>query len=195
MTTDTTNRTLPPAALLGMVVGVLLAIVIVVGVFWLAWSGLDAFTRLNPTVASGVVTASVTIIVSVLSVLISKNLEQRRAIDQQVREKKLPGYEALIKLILDVIYAEKLGKKMKDEELIRRFVDVSQQLLVWGSDDVVKAWSAYRLKLVNGVPTENSLPDFERLLVAIRKDTGHTSSTIVKGDLLSLFLNDAHKYL
>lgn len=66
--------------------------------------------------------------------------------------------------------------------------DFNQKLIIWGSDEVVTAFSKYR--------TSVSDPDLimiavENLLLAIRKDLGHNNNNLSNGRLLSIFVDNA----
>lgn len=63
------------------------------------------------------------------------------------------------------------------------FSTFTRQILVWGSDEVIAQWSSYRrsaLSEVSDGASNNSMFELEKLLIAIRKDTGHKNSNIKK---------------
>ena len=81
---------------------------------------------------------------------------------------------------------------MKKEQ-IRGFREVARKMLVWASDEVVRAWVQVRMNS----PSEGSMAvvwKIEDLLHAIRKDLGHRSR-LPRGELLKVFLNDLEDYL
>jgi hypothetical protein len=92
---------------------------------------------------------------------------------------------------------EKIGRKITEKELIEYFNKFTQQLLIWGSDGVVKQWSELRRLTINASDASNfnNMFEFEKLLYEIRKDIGHKNKGLNKGDLLGLFINDLDKYI
>lgn len=155
---------------------------------------LASFASLNPSVGAAIVAASATVLVSVFSVLISKSLEQRATIAKEIREKKVPVYEELIKFVFKVLKATKAGSQLPEQEIIEFMIDFTQQLIVWGSDEVIAAFHRFR-NLSNTGDSKNVLFLVEDLLLAIRKDLGHKNQGLSQGKLLGLFVNDIENYL
>ena len=160
-----------------------------VRVFW------DAFVQLNPTIAAGILAAVATVLVSVVSVLYAKHLEQRIALRKEHRDKKIPIYEDLIAFIFRVMYSYKEGQSsIPTEELIETHAQLTQKAIIWASDDVLKAF--YRFRLASLEADNNSLGlalAVEDLFLAIRLDLGHKNKDLLTGQLLRLFINDLHE--
>lgn len=154
------------------------------------------FSTVAPKLAVGIVAASATVIVSLISVLVSKHLERKAQILAHLREKKVPTYEKIINFIFSLTFAEKLGKKQPTEkEMIKFMAEVTQELVIWGSDEMIDAFYKFRMKSIdnaNGAQQEPNeiLFTVESLLLAIRKDLGHKNKNMPKGKLLGLFVND-----
>lgn len=179
----------------GVVLGFALITAIGWGVFKLVASFWDAFTQLNSTVAAGMVAAVSTVLVSVISVLYSKHLEQNLNIRKEHREKKIPVYEELITFIFKVFYAQKEGATpIPDNELIETYSQITQKIIIWASDDVVKAFHKFRTASLE--QHENFVPlalSVEELFLAIRRDLGHKNKHIFTGQILGTFMNDANR--
>lgn len=113
-----------------------------------------------------------------------------------LRAKKVPIYEKIINFIFSFTFAEKLGEKQPTEkEIIKFFAEVTQELVIWGSDEIIDAFYKFRMENIdnaNGIQSEPTeiLFTVENLLLAIRKDLGHKNQNIPRGKLLSLFIND-----
>jgi hypothetical protein len=180
---------------------VVFGLVSIAGIAWgiysvakLFWS---AFTQLNPTVAAGILAAATTVVVSVVSVLISKHLEQRNNVLTALREKKAPVYEELLEFIFRTINGDKMGlAPLTEAEVVTKFSGLTQRLIVWGSDDVVKALNKFRrysVKIsqdVNGAGL--TALAIEELFLEIRKDLGHDNKGLTPGVILGTFINDLH---
>jgi len=168
------------------------------GLFLLARSASQAFTQLDEKTAASLVAAFTTIVVSLVSVLVAKSYERRRAIEIELRGKKTPFYENLIALVFDAIYSAKFGESMSEKETHKAFADATKNLVIWGSPEVVSAFSRFR-RLATTASASKDPPSVmitvEGLLRAIRKDLGHDDSKVQKGDILRLFINDIDQHL
>lgn len=155
------------------------------------------FSGLQKEVAATIIAAVTTVIVSVISLVIGKYLERKLSIEQDIRKRKIPMYQEFIKFWFDLLMANK--GDISEDEMTAFFSKFTQNLLIWGSDDVVRKWSEYRKNITYNDnltnPSPNVMFDFEELLILIRKDMGHKNKQISKGVLLSLFINDIDKYL
>ena len=124
----------------------LAALVSVLGfVYFVSHKVWTIFSLLNPAIAASIVAASATIIVSVISVRISKHLEQKALVIKEHREKKVPAYEKMIKFIFRIAFAEKLGhEKMTEKEMTEFLVEFTQDIVIWGSDELIEAFYKFR---------------------------------------------------
>jgi len=176
-----------------LIFGLILSVLILYGLYVLIKNIFMIFMSLQTEVTVAITAAMSTIIVSVLSVTIGKYYERKRIIEQELREKKIPMYEEFIGFYFNILMSETVGnKKMSDEDMVKFFNVFTQRLMVWGSDEVVRIWSSYRSNYAPQASEnpQKSMFEFERLLLAIRKDTGHKNKGFEKGDLLGLFIND-----
>lgn len=180
-----------------LILGVSLLIIMIWGgwkVLQLLW---DAFSQVNPTVGAGMLAASATVIVSVISVLIAKRLEYRATLAKEHREKKIPFYEDFVSFTFRITFSERLGlEPITEKEMVREATKFTQNLIVWGADDVVDAWFRFRNKSINSDGSGVAVMfEVEKLLLAIRKDLGHENRGLVPGKVLGLFINDVHEHI
>ena len=170
----------------------------VYGLYFCAVKFWAVFKSIDPTLAAGMLAASATVFVSVLTVMLSKKQEHKVEIESQLRQKKVPIYEKIIEFIFLITFAEKLGKKQPtDKEMIKFFADTTRDLVVWGSKDMVKAFGDFREELMSapeGGDTTKVLATVEDLLFSIRKDLGHKVMGTKRGDILRLYINDVYDY-
>lgn len=174
---------------------ILLGIIIYGGYLLIAklWS---IFSSVDPRLGVGIVAAAATVIVSLISVLVSKHLERKAQILAHLRAKKVPTYEKIINFIFSITFAEKLGKKQPTEkEMIKFMAEVTQELVIWGSDEMIDAFYRFRIKSIDSSNGHQQSPNeilytVEDLLLSIRKDLGHKNKNMPKGKLLGLFVND-----
>ncbi len=184
-----------------MLFGLALLVLLVWGIYYLILRTARGLSNLKSELAVAIIAASASVMVSIVSLVVSKALDRRAALLQELRAKKTPIYEQFISTLYKVVFASNLGKEISQEELIEFFADFTEKLTIWGSDDVIKAWRAFRLSLPESAPiseresSAETLFQYESLLFAIRKDLGHKNQGFKKGTLLGLFVNDIDKYL
>lgn len=175
-------------------------------------------------IAVSIIIGSVTILLSVGLNAFGKYQERKKEVEAELREKKLPVYTK----IFDFFYRLFMGgneqvpsvERMENDEIIESLSDISDKLMIWGSDEVIHKWTKLRLKLAN--PDEDSesemreietssgtteVPEMpeeqlkenmflvEDLFIAIRKDLGYSGRKINRGDILGMFVNDIKGYV
>ncbi len=155
---------------------------------------IGAFSGLDAKFGAALVAAAGTVIVSVMSVIMSRYLETRATIRKELREKKIPVYEDLISFMFKILMATKTGREVTEKEMIEFMSDFTQRSMVWAADDVLNAWIRFRVASFDAAEMKAKpfalMFIYEDLILAIRKDLGHKNKDLTKGKLLSLFVND-----
>ena len=176
--------------------GLILLSILMLGGYLLITKVWDVFSSVDPKLGAGLVAASATILVSLFSVLVSKHLERKAEILAHLREKKIPTYEKIINFIFSLTFAEKVGRKQPSEkEMIKFMAEITQELVIWGSDEMLEAFYKFRMMSIENADGNSENPYdvlfmVEDLLLAIRKDLGHKNKNISRGKILGLFVND-----
>lgn len=173
-----------------------IGLVVVTGLAILGGFGYAAFLLYNaltgsrPEVAAATITGAFTVMVAVVTVTIGRWSESRSQVEKELREKKALCYDKLMQFMFRVLFSAKSGsKQMSEKEMIKGLADFTQQVMIWGADDVVAAWSAFRKATLAG-ETIGTLITYEDLIYAIRLDLGHSNRGLRRGDVLRLFVND-----
>jgi len=155
-------------------------------------SGEINISDINPTVLVSIIAGMVTF----SGYFITRSFERQKLIDQQIREQKLPVYEDFVTFILDAV----INQNLTEEQMISFFSKFNQKSIVWLSDKSFKAYVewAKALKDIDPLITDRdpmiNLLLLEKLFFEFRLDIGHKNSNFEKGDILSLFINDLHKF-
>ena len=156
----------------------------------------SSLTSMQSNVAVAIVAAGGTIIVSVFSLVMSKRFEAMTVVRQELRREKTPIYKSIVGTLFKVQFAEKIGEKAPTEqELIKFFATVTEELIVWGSDEVVREFRAFRMGSIKGVKPIEIMFQYEKLLNAIRKDLGHKNQGFKRGTLLGIWVNDIDSHV
>ena len=82
-----------------LIFSLILVIFMIVGIYKILRFTLTIFSQINPSVGAGIIAATATITVSVISVLVAKHLEQKAILLKEHRERKTPNYEEMVQLI------------------------------------------------------------------------------------------------
>jgi hypothetical protein len=113
--------------------------------------------------------------------------ERRETAERQISEHKHKAYIALLEVFFDMIKASKTGKVVNDKRLLDRMIDANKELILYGSDDVVRIYQ----KWIGDTRRGNaSLDQFGELIVAIRRDMGHATTKIRSEEVLRQFITD-----
>jgi len=181
-----------PSILLGLVLLAALTAAMFLGLRAL----FQAFTSLNSGVATALVTAATTVVVAIVTTFFGRYLERRQAAERAQQERRVPVYEDFIKGMLQAMgatVAPSQRKPMTEAQVLQVLGPFTQKVVVWGSDEVLRAWVDFRYRSMQGPPKDNpqaTLYDLENLLLAFRKDLGLSNKRLRKGDLLKLWVND-----
>jgi hypothetical protein len=168
--------------------------VVLAFIYYLAKLLLTFLGTAQSQISGAIVTGSLAATASVIILVITKRLEQQEAIRQEHRSKKIPIYEEVIGLIFRILFADKMGERpLEGQTLIKEFSNITQKLLIWGSDDVINAYVAFRNGSLAGTDTKATLKSLDSIFLAIRRDIGHKNKGLSEDSLLKLFINDLPK--
>lgn len=135
----------------------------------------------------------ITILIALFVALITFAGNFQIQIRNEQRPKKTEIYDKVINLFFDIIMSSKLGRQPKSQEkLVEELAEITPDLILWASDDVLKLYIKFRT-ISNGKvqdATDNSLILFGKLLLAMRKDLGHSNTGIDQLSILGTFVND-----
>jgi len=159
---------------------------------------LSWFSTLENQVAATVATVSVTALISVASLILSKHYEHKRDIKKELNAKKSPIYEELINFSFKLQFAEKAGEiRPTEQETVKFMTKLIPRLIIWADENLIKSFCLFRdtAEKNRDQPDPKILFIFEDMLFKIRKDLGHKDKKLKKGDILGLFITDIKKYL
>lgn len=185
-----------------LILGFATLFVIAVALYFLLRGIWGALASADPNVTAAIIAGMATIMVSAISLAAGKYLEHRSTQKATQSSKKIPTYEKIVSFIFGLTFAEKLGKEPPtQEEMIKFMAEITQELVIWGSDEVINEFYRFRMFSVklgeDGGASENFNVLFmvEDLLLAIRKDLGHRNKQVGRGKILGLFVNDIESRL
>ena len=138
-----------------------------------------------------ILAALIIAIFSFVTFLLSKYFEYKFQQITTLREHKTELYIKLSKMFFDLLKSIKpvKTKENKDEELdkiVEQIYTCNQELIVWGSDDVVSKFIAYRENVKN---PDTIFKTMGNLFISIRKDLGHQNINLTPKNLLKIFVD------
>ena len=144
-------------------------------------------TTLDAVVIVALITGAVSIAGVIISSIVAKSLEYRKARREYLAQKREKPYSDFVAMYYKILMSKKLGEEYSQEEMLKDMTAFSQELTLWGSNKVVRLWVDYRTKAtqLNGV---DNLFQYEKILYEIRKDMGFRK--MKKGTLLKFVVND-----
>ena len=178
--------------LLLIVGGVAVIVYLIKFIFEQLWNILSAaahwLERFDTTSEKIVVVALITGFVSMISLIVTKAIDQRQKRREYLDQKREKPYRDFIEMIYKIQQNSKNGNKYTNEEMVKDLMVFSKEITLWGSPSVIKKWVKFR---ENGMKENSGYDNLfltEEIMNAMRKDLGLKKTK--KGDLLAFFVND-----
>jgi hypothetical protein len=171
--------------MLAKLVGIVLGVAIIVLAGWAVIEGV----RAEPSIVGSLATA----LAAVVAVVVQRDRENRREVQQAHREQLAPLYEDLFERFYN-------AADFSDEAQKEFIEKMQRKLVLYGSDHVLARWVTW-LRSMPGDDEERDendprvLLDWERVLLAIRRDLGHKNEGIDTGDLLRVYVTDIDHHI
>lgn len=142
-----------------------------------------------------VIVAILSAVVTVLSMIFGKVIEQRQNTKRYLYGKREEPYRQFIEIVYKIQERTKTNIEYPESEMISDLFGISKGLTLWGSNRVVKKWMKFRTSSTNNSDSTNTLLILEDIIFEIRRDMGHRRGLLKKGDLLKFFINDVDEAL
>lgn len=114
--------------------------------------------------------------------------ERREAVERQLSDRKYKAYITLLDIFFGIMKDIKASKtKTIDQDLINRMIDASKDLLIYGSDDVVRTYQKWIDIAREG---KSPLGQFGEIVISVRQDMGNSKTKVTSEDVLRLFIAD-----
>ncbi|MCL2405161.1 MAG: hypothetical protein FWC92_06405 [Defluviitaleaceae bacterium] len=182
---------------LGIFVAVLVGAGALIRLLWLRLMELIHTVSTMDTVIiialiSGMVTVMGLIANSVISMRLKKSEFKYKRKAMLLRKLEAP-YTQFVNMLFDMV--EKKDDAGKIDEAVRSQLirEMSREIILYGSDEIVKKWAEYKKKAPD-FTLEEHLLHIEKLLHLIREDMGIEQGDLTRGELLSLFVDDIGNY-
>lgn len=150
-------------------------------------------SKLDAVVIVALITGSVSIIGVILSSIVAKRIDYKKARMQYLAQKREKSYTAFIQMVYKLQKNVKEPGKYNEREMMEDMFSFSEELTLWGSKNVADKWVQFRKNGDNLETAQNSLFLLESIMNEMRNDMG--VKRLKKGNLLSFFINDIESIL
>ncbi len=187
--------TLPDTKHLCKILGVLLAFLVGLSatLYLLTWGILKLLDSVKDDLSKAIIAGSIAVLGSAFTLVFGKLWEQRVKIRDEIRARKIPIYEGHIATFFKIFFTPMItGKQPNQKDLIDAFAKFAEQMVPWGSSEVIRKWGEFR-KIgddTSELSAVAKLDILEDLFMSMRKDVGNDVRSLKRHDLLRLFVND-----
>ena len=185
--------------LIGLLLFLFIAALIIGAVYLvikLIGSGVDSFTtwlselssKMDAVVIVALITGMVSLVGVVISSVVAKSLEYKKARREYLAHKREKAYGEFVNMVYKIQQNGKNPGTYSEEEMIKDLYSFSQEITLWGSSNVVNKWVKFRENGLNPQAAYENLFVMEDIMNEMRKDMG--LKKVQKGNLLAFFVND-----
>ena len=185
--------------LLGLFLLLFIAALIIGSVYLvvkLIGNGLNSFTtwlselssKMDAVVIVALITGMVSLVGVVISSVVAKSLEYKKARNEYLAHKREKAYGEFVNMVYKIQQNGKKPGTYSEEEMLKDLYSFSQEITLWGSSAVVNKWVKFRENGLNPQAAYENLFVMEDIMNEMRKDMG--LKKVQKGNLLAFFVND-----
>jgi len=139
----------------------------------------------------GVLAATVTILMYVLK----RKDDEISLIKNKISDKKYSTYFEAITIMFDLLNQHKGLKKLGENELQIRYIDLKKNLLLLGSDEILlKFLEIDKSREISDKGSAQIVMKYLELFLLIRKDSGNPKTAITTDDLLKAIMASDKDY-
>lgn len=145
-------------------------------------------SKLDAVVIVALITGAVSITGVIISSIVSKSLDYRKARQEYLAKKREEPYGEFVDVVYKIQQNSKKPNSYTTEQMIEDVSRFSKQITLWGSPRVVRKWVKFRENGANPSAAKDNLFVLEDIMNEMRKDLGLKKTK--KGNLLAFFIND-----
>lgn len=131
---------------------------------------------------------------AILGLIIKIQHDKISSIRNQISDKKYHVYNEIFSIFFDIMREGKgFTKKAKPNDLPDRIINVKKDLLIYGTDEIIKKFTEWNVNCNN----PNQMSNFQNylaLFILIRKDMGYKKSKLTEKDILRIIMGDDDEY-
>ena len=131
---------------------------------------------------------------TILGFIIKVQHDKILSIKNQISDRKYNVYNEIFSIFFDIMREGKgFTKKLKPNDLPDRIIKVKKDLLIYGTDEIIKKFTEWNVNCNN----PNQMLNFQNylaLFILIRKDMGYKKSKLTEKDILRIIMGDDDEY-
>lgn len=184
-----------------LIVILLLAIALFALYWFFIWIGIlinmfidwtkATFSKTDSVVVVALISGAVSIIGIVISSIVAKTIDYKKARREYLAQKREQPYGEFIEMYFRISNQKRIP--YPEKEMIDDMNSFSKQLILYGSKHVVKKWVEFRKNGADSNKAEDNIFVLEKIMNYMRKDIG--VKKLKEGQLLSLNVNDIDEVL
>jgi len=150
------------------------------------------FSSLNSDLAVGLLTASSTIIVATITLVLGRYFERVKEAETHLRTQKIQMYDEFLKEFFKLFH----GKNTDNETALVPFLQEWQRkLVVWGGPGVLSSFIKWKNHLGGNEPDATSVYLMDEFFRSMRSDIGLSNRGLEKGFFSHLILRHSQLFL
>jgi hypothetical protein len=143
-------------------------------------------------IIGGAITALFAAIVTILLYILKKKDDELSLIKNKISDEKYKTYFSIVSLFFDILKQNKGLTKWKDGELASRYIDIKKNLLLLGSDEIIKKFSEFDKGIASDhLHPVHKMKSWFELFILIRKDSGNPRTNLTVDDILRNLITEA----
>ena len=131
---------------------------------------------------------------TILGFIIKVQHDKILSIKNKISDRKYNVYNEIFSIFFDIMREGKgFTKKLKPNDLPDRIIKVKKDLLIYGTDEIIKKFTEWNVNCNN----PNQMLNFQNylaLFILIRKDMGYKKSKLTEKDILRIIMGDDDEY-
>ena len=161
---------------------------------WIIISLWSWFSSLNSDLAVGMLTASSTIIVATVTVVLGRYFERVKEAEAHLRAQKIEIYDEFLKRFMSLFF-DKKDENSTDDDLVPFLQEWQRKLVVWGGPHVLSSFVIWKQHLASGPPDAKGVFLMDEFFRAMRSDIGLSNKGLEKGFFCNIILRHASLFL
>lgn len=148
------------------------------------------FSELDKSLAAPLITASSTVIIATITVVLGKYFERIKEIESHHRSKKVEIYDEFLVATFNTFF-----EKDPNLDLVDFLQNWQRKIILWASPTVLQAFIDWKSHMTRHQPNAKTFFLMEDLFKAMRKDIGLSNKKLSKGTFSYFILREAELFL
>jgi hypothetical protein len=131
------------------------------------------------------ITALFATIVAILLYVLKKKDDELSLIKNKISDEKYKTYFSIISLFFDILKQQKGITKFEQGELASKYIDIKKNLLLLGSDEIIKKFTEFdKILVIDDLEPMLKIKKWLDLFILIRKDSGNPKTKLTIDHIL-----------